>query len=223
MASKRLRIDAAASLNVYFVVWRASDNYVFDFNDNSFKSTVGGATTPYLAATENTATGGTGRSHYVADLNLALIAAGLKAVDVIIQPYQRSGGSPAPLTDATLNDPASLRIRLGMSDPVLDGKLTPALRREYNRFEASFTLTADGSPVDFGGTATLRIRGVASVVGDASAAWFADITGTLTSEGRIEFSLSTPGFEGDRAYTGLVTLSQGGESVTFEGTFRIMA
>lgn len=220
MATKRLRIEATAGINVYFSVWRSSDNLVFDFSDNTFKA-IGSATTPYLTATENTNEGGAGRSHFYADLDLALLG----ATEAIVQPYQRAGGSPAPLTDITINDPLSLTLSFGTVNAVLGGRITPTLRRELDRFDANFTLTADGQPVDLTGwAAVLTVRGIKSVVGDSSANWFPDITGTITAEGRAEFLLSTPGFTGDRGYTGRVTLTKSGATtIVVEDSFNVLA
>lgn len=219
MATKRLRIEAAAGINVYFVVWRSSDNYVFDFSDDTYKA-IGSATTPGLAATENTNEGGGGRSHYWADLDLSRLG----TAEVIIQPYQRSGGSPAPLTDLTLSDPLPVSVSFGLLGAVLGGRLTPALRRELNRFDASFTLTADGQPVDLTGwDVTLTIRGIQSVEGDEEANWFPDLEGTITAEGRAEFLRTSPGFTGDRGYTALVTLTNGSTTFTIEDSFDVLA
>jgi hypothetical protein len=220
MATIRLRTDADNSLNVYFAVWRSSDNLVFDFDDETFKA-VGSATTPFLTATPNTDEGGGGRSHYWADLDLDLLG----VADVFVQTYQRAGGSPNLLTDLTLNDPLPMFTAFGTIGAALGGRVTPALRREENRFDASFTLTADGQPVtlDEDWTATLTIRGIVSVVGDADANWFPDLDGTITADGRVEFQRSNPGFTGDRGYTARITLVNGSSTLIIEDSFVLLA
>ena len=216
MATQRLRKQWTAGLNLYFAVWRSSDNKIFDFDDNTFK-TVGSATTPSLAASEVTNPGGSAKSHYTASLDLALIAAGLAPVDVFVQPYQRLGGSPAPLTDTALGDPVCQTIRFGMINPFLTCKWAPSLRRELNQFIGSITIEADGQPVALSGvTATMTIRGVVSTIGDAAANWYPDLDGTVTAAGRVEFSRVNPGFEGDRAYNVRWSVVDGAETVTFE-------
>ena len=104
------------------------------------------------------------------------------------------------------------------------GRLTPTLRRELDRFDANFTLSADGEPVDLTGwDATLTIRGIKAVIGDLSAAWYPDLVGTITADGRAEFELSTPGFTGDRGYTGRVVVTDGVTTVTVEDSFNVLA
>lgn len=219
MATKRLRLDHTAGVNVYFTVWRSADNLIFDFADGTYKA-VGSATTPGLIATENTNEGGGGRSHYWADLDLALLG----VAEVFVQPLVRAGGSPAPLTDLTLNDPLPLSVAFGFSGARLSGRLTPALRRELNRFDASFTLAADGQPVDLTGwDVTLTIRGIQSVVGDADANWFEDLLGTITAAGRVEFARANPGFTGDRGYTARVVLTDGTTALAIEDSFTVLA
>ena len=104
------------------------------------------------------------------------------------------------------------------------GRLTPTLRRELDRFDANFTLSADGEPVDLTGwDATLTIRGIKAVIGDLSAAWYPDLVGTITADGRAEFELATPGFTGDRGYTGRVVVTDGVTTVTVEDSFNVLA
>lgn len=219
MSVKRLRIEATAGVNIYFVVWRSSDNYVFDFSDNAFKATVGAATTPFLAATENTPTGGGGRSHYTANLNLSLLG----TVDAFVQPYLRAGGSPAPLTDATLEDPLPISTQLGYaSGSVISGKFTPVFKREMNSFEADFILLIDGVPTSFDGTGVLTIRDA-----DGSLLFVALTSTTITDavDGikHLQFTRSAPGFTGDRYYSARLVLTDGSSTCTFQDTFRMLA
>ena len=218
MATKRLRIEATASINVYFVVWRSSDNYVFDFNDNTFKATVGAATTPYLAATENTPTGGAGRSHYTVSLDLALLG----SVDAFVQPYQRSGGSPAPLTDLTLEDPITLEVRAGAFGGDTGGRINAVFKRQLDTFEALHTLTLAGQPVSLdGATGTLTVR---DALGNDV---FPALTGSLvehdTDAGfyRMKWSKLTPGFTGDRAYDLRAVIALGGVTFTIDDVFNM--
>jgi hypothetical protein len=93
--------DHTESLNIFFRVWDTSGN-VFDFSDNTFKA-IGGATTPYVAATERTAMGGTGKSGYQASIDLALLNNTALAKRYILKAYTRAGGSPAD-TDAAISE-----------------------------------------------------------------------------------------------------------------------
>lgn len=218
MSTKQLRIEATAALNIYFVVWRSDDNYVFDFNDNTFKATVGAATTPYLATSENTPTGGAGRSHYTASLDLALLG----SVDCFVQPYQRAGGSPAPLTDTTLEDPLALAVQVGQVGAEFGGRITCVYKRELDTFDADFILLANGQPISFDGTGELSVR-----TGNGTLLFTALSSSTTTdavdSLKHLRFTKLTPGFTGDRDYSLRLVLTDGNFSFTIQDTFTILA
>lgn len=218
MATKQLRIEDTAGVNNYFTVWRSSDNLIFDFNDNTFKA-IGSATTPYLAATENTNTGGTGRSHYTASLNLALLG----SVDAFVQAYRRSGGTPAPLTDATIEDPFPIEVRAGSEGGAIGGRINAVYKRGLNEFEALFTLTLNGAPISLSGaTGTLTVR---DALGNDV---FAALTGSLiehdTDAGfyRMKWTQSAPGFTGDRAYDLRAVITLGSVTITIDDVFNML-
>lgn len=107
--------DHTASATVFFRIWDTSGN-VFDFNDNTFKA-IGSATTPYVAATERTAMGGTGDSAYQAAITLENINNTALAKRYIVKAYTQAGGSPADTDDAisegTIVNGGELTIQAG--------------------------------------------------------------------------------------------------------------
>lgn len=91
MTSRNFSFNGVAGTNHYFALFRASDGYVFDFDDNTWTATIGGATTPYVAGTERTNLGGSGYSGFIAAVNLANVNATSTPVQVIAQWFTNTG------------------------------------------------------------------------------------------------------------------------------------
>lgn len=85
MTTRRFAFNGVAGTSHYLALFRASDGYVFDFDDNTWTATIGAATTPYVACTEQTNLGGTGYSGFFASVDLADVNATTTAVQVIAQ------------------------------------------------------------------------------------------------------------------------------------------
>ncbi len=218
MATKRLRIEATAGSNVYFTVWRSSDNLIFDFSDNTFKA-IGSATTPYLAASENTNTGGTGRSHYTASLNLSLLG----TVDAFVQPYLRAGGSPAPLTDTTLEDPLVLVTRFGDVPSVISAEICATMQRELDELLISVTISLDGQALDLN---TLSVAPTCEVLvrqSDPPGNAFPALTATIDADGRFVATQADPFNEdaGDQEFHAVITIEHGSESFRYDLPFEV--
>jgi len=100
MTTRRFSFNGVAGTNHYLALFRASDGYVFDFDAGvlDWVSTIGGATTPYVAATELTNLGGTGYSAYVADVDLSAINATSTPLQVIAQWFTNTGLT-TPISD----------------------------------------------------------------------------------------------------------------------------
>lgn len=83
MATETFSITYDAGENLFLGIFRLSDGHVFDFDDNTFKA-LSGADTPYVAAAEQTDPGGTGKSSYVASVDLGDINATSDPLDVVL-------------------------------------------------------------------------------------------------------------------------------------------
>lgn len=91
MATRRFAFNGVAGTSHYLALFRASDGYVFDFDDNTWTETIGGATTPYVAGTERANLGGTGYSGFFAAVDLADVNATATPVQVIAQWFTNTG------------------------------------------------------------------------------------------------------------------------------------
>lgn len=210
----------ASGATVYFAVKRPSDNTWLDFSDNTFKS-LGSITTINQPATEAGAAG-SGLSSYVADqdLDLAWISETLEAVDVLVFSFVQAGGTPDVTADSGSALP--LHVRLARVDPILGGRVTPIYKRELDTFDADFTLLADGEPVSFEGTGELSVRAANGVLLFAALA-STTITDAVDGLKHLRFTQSTPGFTGDRDYSGRVVLTEDGVTLTIQDTFQILS
>lgn len=91
MATKVCTIKYDPSASLKLAVFRVSDGYVLDFNDHTFKSTVGGATTPYSSATELTVPGGSADSLYTVSLDLSHLNSSSTEADYLLDWYTDTG------------------------------------------------------------------------------------------------------------------------------------
>lgn len=85
MAVEYLRTTQEAGITVYFRLVRSSDDYVFDFDDDTWKADVASCTDPKLAASENTDVGDADESEYKATLDLSAVNASPDSLSVLIQ------------------------------------------------------------------------------------------------------------------------------------------
>lgn len=218
MPTKTLRIEHTASANVYFSVWRSSDNLVFDFADNTFKA-IASATTPYLTAVENTNTGGAGRSHYTASLNLSLLG----SVDAFVQPYLRAGVSPAPLTDTTLEDPLAIVTRFGDLPGVIAAEICVTIDRVLDELFVSVTISLDGQALDLNTLATAPTCSILVRQSDPPANAFPALTATIDADGRFVATRSTPfaADDADQEFHAVVTITHGGQTFRYDLPFAV--
>ena len=219
--SLRFLIAGISSQDIYFVIWLSDGSKVYDFDDHTFK-TLGSATTPYVAASEVTNPAGTGHSWYTATADMTLIASGLAPQDIAVEAFVRAGGSPALTTDSSLAAPVAKRIRFGMADPAIGGRVTPVYKRELDTWDADFTVTADGTPVSFEGTGVLSVRGSSGAL-LFTALSSSTITDAVDSIKHLRFTKLTPGFTGDRDYSARVVLTDGSTTFTVQDTFQVLA
>jgi hypothetical protein len=218
MATQRLRFEDTAGVNNYFTVWRSSDNLIFDFNDNTFKA-IASATTPYLAADENTNTGGTGRSHYTASLNLSLLG----SVDAFVQAYRRSGSTPAPLTDATIEDPVPIEVRFGDQPGSISAEICATMDHSVSPEELflSVTISLDGQAIDLNDMATAPTCAIQVRQSNPAADAFPELTATIDDDGRFVASQESP-FDEDQAekeFHAVVTVTHGSQTYRFDLPF----
>lgn len=102
--------EYTASATVFFRLFNSSGQ-AFDFSDNTFKS-LASCTTPYVAATERSDMGGTGKSHYQAGINLANVNDTGAIGRYSLIAYEQAGGSPAD-SDAAISSALSLTVQFG--------------------------------------------------------------------------------------------------------------
>lgn len=102
--------EYTASATVFFRLFNSSGQ-AFDFNDNTFKALVS-CTTPYVAGTERTSMGGTGKSCWQASINLANINDTGAIGRYTLKAYMQAGGSPAD-SDAAISGGLPLTIQFG--------------------------------------------------------------------------------------------------------------
>jgi len=131
VSTQQITFQHTAGKNVYISLWNSS-GMVFDFADNTFKLLSAPPTTPYIALTEKTDMGGTGKSGYVGTLNLSLLNKDVTPLSITLSIYERAGGSPALNTDTVISQPLDLTIQCAeLGDLPISVKL-----------EACFTTTA---------------------------------------------------------------------------------
>lgn len=138
-----------ASQTVFFRVFDADGN-VFDFDDSTFKA-LASATTPYVAATEQTAMGGTSKSGYTASVDLAdLNDTGSKG-RYLVKAYSQAGDDPAD-TDPAISDGLSVTVQfgeLGEREIVAQGEVS-VKSTAGNTAQVSAWLEHGGAKIDVG-------------------------------------------------------------------------
>lgn len=214
MATETLVVQHTASKNVYFALFE-SDGDVFDFNDNTFKA-IAGATTPYVAATEESDLGGVGRSVYVASVNLANVHDHGVPKDVIVQAYERAGGTPAPLTDTVIALPSYVKVQFAeVGELPLTVEIVPCFTSTAGTEVRLFAkLMRGGKPVpiatyDAGATLALAVR-EHGAVGDLFT-----IGATVVGASHVwELTQAAPGYTADRLYKYTATLVENGNTHT---------
>lgn len=113
MASKTITFsDYPSGRSVYLRVFDSA-GLVLDFDDGTFKA-LAGATEPYVAATERSDMGGTGRSGYQATLDLATVHNGPGLAHFTVQAYENAAPDDA---DNPIGDPLELPVQLGQYGP----------------------------------------------------------------------------------------------------------
>jgi len=194
---------------------------VFDFDDNTFKD-FGDATTPWVLANEVTDPAGLGQSWYHGTVDMTELAPGLAPADITVEAFAQNDVTPDPLTDSTLAAPVAKRVRFGMLDPQVSGRVTPIYKRELDTWEADFTVLADGQPVSFDGTAELSVRAANGTL--LFAALTSDtITDAVDGLKHLRFTQAIPGFTGDRDYSARVVLTEDAVTFAIQDTFQILA
>lgn len=83
MALRSLELFAAPGLTVAFRLVQPLLDYVFDFDDSTWKANVASCTAPNLSAAENTDVGDTSYSLYTAQLNLGNINPGGDPLQIV--------------------------------------------------------------------------------------------------------------------------------------------
>jgi hypothetical protein len=208
-------VDYTESKNVYAVIWNRSGS-VFDFSDNTFKA-LASATTPYVAATEQTSSGGVGQSGYAITVTLANIHKTLETGRFDITLYERAGGSPAPLTDTAISSRSPFVIQAGeIGEDRLGVEFCPCFTTTSGTaMRALVTITRNGKPINIYTldnaatcTVTAREHGAGSDLYTTSAT-------TVSSNGDFAITQSNPNYVSDRAYQHTFSVSVNGTATTF--------
>lgn len=215
MGTFAFKVRATGSQNVYAVLENESGQF-FDFSDNTFKA-LASCTTPSTSMTEQTDGGGSGNSHYYKSFDLSLLPKRLTTKTYWATAYVRAGGSPAPLTDVTINDPTPFYVQcmeLG-SFPLgveCSGAFTTTAGTTV-RFIVSVNRNGVFVPVDdldasAAATITAREHGTGSDL-------YATSSTTVNSSGWWSISQTSPGYTTDREYQHTVAITVNGESLSF--------
>jgi hypothetical protein len=221
MATFPFKVRATGSQNVYACLENESGQF-FDFNDNTFKA-LGSATTPYVSMTEQTNGGGSGNSHYYAAFDLSLLPKRLTTKTYWATAYVRAGGSPAPLTDVTINDPTPFNVQaMELGSFPLSVECSGAFTTTSGtavRFIVSVNRNGVYVPIDdldasAAATITAREHGAGSDL-------FTTSSTTVNSSGWFSVSQSSPGYTTDREYQHTVAITVGGESMSFAVPFPV--
>lgn len=85
MATEYFVTSHDAGKTVYLRFMRATDSYIFDQADDTWKVNLAACTTPKLACTENTDMGDAATSQYTVSQDLALLYNGATPLAIIVQ------------------------------------------------------------------------------------------------------------------------------------------
>ena len=224
MATEVLQTTDAPSNNVYFALWNTSGN-VFDFSDNTFKA-LGSATTPYVAATENTNQGGVNESGYRASVNLANVNSTPAVAVYIVEAYRRLGGSPALTTDVML---ARTEMRVANGTIVAGGGPGDVLTGYAVKVGMNVTSTAgdeaqlyawvefNGQPVIVSGTCVFSCYEYGGTVAQWTESGVAN-----NAIGQFETVKATPNFNDDVKYLLQAAITIGSVTITGQEAFPVI-
>ena len=196
----------------------------FDFDDDSFKTDLASATTPYLADTERASMGGSGKSAYTVALDLAKINKTGTRGAYFVRHYD--GATPADADEPIDGGPLALQIAYGF--PV-DAQ-APKLHTEYNLTTTAGQILAVMAFIEIGGEvvpiADLDAAATMAVTFREHGAGSDHLVlpaVTVNSSHRFETtydtgSTQTPVFEDDRAYAATLTVTANGAARTWTNT-----
>lgn len=209
MATEVLQTTDAAGNNVYFAIWNTSGN-VFDFNDNTFKA-LGSATTPYVAATENTGQGGVSESGYRASVNLSNINSTLTVAAYIAEAYRRLGGSPVLTTDVLL---AREEMRVSNGTLTIDGSSGQVVCECDISVRTTAGVDADlVAWLERDGQRVVLAAGSCSITvteKDSGVDQWTVTDAAPNADGVFEMSKNLPAFTSDRIYIVKVSITENG-------------
>ena len=215
MATWDFIVRATGSQNVYAVLNNGSGQF-FDFSDNTFKA-LASCTTPFVNMTEQADCGGASNSHYKYEFDLSLLPKRITTKQYTATAYVRAGGSPAPLTDVTVNDATNFYVQaMALGEDTLGVDISGAFTSTAGttaRFIVCMNRKGVYVPIDdmdASATATITARehGAGSDLFTTSAA-------TVNSSGWFSVSQSSPGYTTDRDYLHTATITVNGESLSF--------
>lgn len=214
MASETFSFEHTAAANIYFRIFNMSGQ-VFDFNDNTFKS-LAAATTPYVTATEKADMGGTGRSGYVATINLTNVNNTGAANRYELKAYDNAAPADG---DNPVSDALPFTVKFGKL-----GERPWAVQFEVNvkstagsTAQLSVWLEYDGEKIDIdtvdatcSGNISMREHGAGADLFSKALA-----VGDLTLD-VFQVEQASPNFVDDREYNCVVSVTENGTTHTTE-------
>lgn len=219
MATAYLHFEDVASSSLYIRVYNDSGQ-VLDFSDDTFKA-LASCTTPYLAATEKADMAGTGRSGYVAALDLSKLNSTGAATHFVAKWFDN--GTPAD-TDNPISEAADLWVQFSQQVP-------PGGEPVFGLVHVSVTSTAGdtahisawliwrGALVSLSGaTCSLTLRELGSAANLFTVTEADKLGATAVINNRLELVKASPGFTTDRMYAVTGTITVGGVAFSVEAT-----
>jgi hypothetical protein len=218
MSTEVLRITDAPGNAVFFVVWNAAGQ-VLDQADNTFRA-LGSATTPGLAASENTNKGGVLESAYEASQNLAYLNSTPAILAFNIEAYRRAGGT-VNLANDLLLDSQEFRVAASV---LTEGSIGEVIHGYTVRCGFNVTSTAgttlqlyailekDGKPVTLAGTETCVFTCYEFT--ETLVKFPSPAAVTPTANGQFETTVTNPALVDDTEYILKATITIGAVTVT---------